>query len=409
MIRTCPGADALQEMLAGSLTVECEQSLCEHIANCSECQRRLDALTAAPDLSIGRAVPTIETPPDPRFIRQLQYLDPGRLDPEPLPKSELTPVPRLVIPEVPGYEILRELGRGGMGVVYLARHRLLGRPVAVKMIPTELYPSDADRAQFQAEAEAIAKLRHPNVVEVYEFGETQARSYLVLEYADGGTLRDHTFGQPQSPRQAAELLELLAGGVQAAHDQQIAHRDLKPGNVLLFRTSRTGSGDGDSSSPLLSEFTPKIGDFGVARRLDTTDLFTRSLVGSPAYMAPEQVPDDDQRTQIAVGPAADIHALGVMLCELLTGRPPYLGADWLTVLFQIRRRDPIPPRQLIAGISVDLQTICLKCLNKEPSQRCVTAAALADDLRRFLDGRPIVARPIGPIPRHAVDTVCTTV
>jgi WD40 repeat protein len=282
-------------------------------------------------------------------------------------------------PEVPGYEILAVLGRGGMGVVYQARQISLNRVVALKMIAAG---ADAEElARFRQEAEALASLHHPNLVQVYEVGRQDGRPFLALEYVAVGSLAARLDGTPLPPGRSAGLVETLARAVHAAHEAGIVHRDLKPANILL-------AADG----------TPKITDFGLAKRLDRDAGLTRTgtIAGTPGYMAPEQASPDGP-----VGPATDVYALGAILYELLTGRPPFRGSDPLETLFQVRARDPVPPRTLAAGVPADLETVCLKCLEKDPARRYPSAAALADDLHRFLAGEPVTARPVGALGRAA--------
>jgi predicted Ser/Thr protein kinase len=275
---------------------------------------------------------------------------------------------------VPGYEVLGELGRGGMGVVYRARQARLGRTVALKVLLAGAHAGEQELARFRAEAEAVARLHHPNVVQVYEVGEEGGHPYLALEYVDGGSLADRLRGTPLPAREAARLAEALARAVHAAHEKGIVHRDLKPANVLL-------TADG----------TPKVVDFGLAKRLDGATLHTQTgaVLGTPDYMAPEQAEGQ------AVGPAADIHALGTLLYQMLTGRPPFVAENALDTLLRVRLDEPVPPSVLQPKVPRDLSTVCLKCLPKAPAQRYASARDLADDLRRFLNGEPVRARPVG--------------
>jgi eukaryotic-like serine/threonine-protein kinase len=383
----CPTTDVLRAFLTGPLPSGDEAAVADHLERCPHCRSVLDNLSVAPDLPLGELPPTVTVSGDAPFLKQLQMLDSSALSE---PSAPISPISSNRVPDVPGYEILGEIGRGGMGVVYRARHCVLGRPVAVKMLPPGLFPTEADRLRLRAEAETIARLGHENIVRLYEFGEADSCPYLILEYADRGTLRDWARGQPQPARLAAVVLEVLARAVHSAHEQRVVHRDLKPGNVLLCSPPSESEWASMKDIP----FVPKVSDFGLARRLDVTDLYSRAMIGSPAYMAPEQVPDA-QDPATPVGPSADVYALGVILYELLTGRPPFVGPDWMAVLFQVRRRDPLSPRQLVPGLPRDLETVCLKCLRKEAPQRYSSAADLAEDLRRFLDGRPIRARPLG--------------
>jgi tetratricopeptide (TPR) repeat protein len=279
------------------------------------------------------------------------------------------------LPDCPGYELLGELGRGGMGVVYKARQVQLNRVVALKVLRAGEYADAEDLARFRQEAEAVARFQHPNLVQIHEVGEVAGRPYMALEYVAGGSLERYLAGTPQSPRAAAELLATLARAIQYAHERGVIHRDLKPANILLS-----------------AESIPKITDFGLAKRLDVELGQTRSgaIMGTPCYMAPEQA----QGRGKAVGAAADVYALGVVLYEMLTGRPPFKGETPLDTLRQVLIDDPVAPRRLLGRCPRDLETICLKCLQKNPARRYASAAALADDLERFLSGTPITARPI---------------
>jgi serine/threonine-protein kinase len=285
-------------------------------------------------------------------------------------------------PHIPGYEILGELGRGGMGVVYKARQKSLNRIVALKMLPAGSHP--AHLARFRAEAEVIARLQHPHIVQIYEVGEYDGLPYFTLEYVDGGHLGDRLEATgPQPPALAAALVETLARTVHIAHERGIIHRDLKPANVLLT-----------------SDGTPKIADFGLAKRLEDDSNLTRSgvLLGTPAYVAPEQL-GATRSAPGAIGPAVDVYALGVILYECLTGRPPFVGASPADLLFQVTLREPLSPSYWARQTPRALETICLKCLEKEPCKRYAGADKLADDLAAFGRGRPIKAHPVGPLGR----------
>jgi formylglycine-generating enzyme required for sulfatase activity len=286
------------------------------------------------------------------------------------------------LPSVPGYEVMGELGRGGMGVVYRARHLALKRTVALKMILAGDFAGAAEIARFRTEAELAARLQHPNIVQIHEVGEVDGHPYCALEYVDGGSLAHKLAGQPLPVREAARLVEALAQAMHLAHSRNVVHRDLKPGNVLL-----TPAG------------TPKVTDFGLARQLNADSGRTASgaVLGTPSYMAPEQASGETR----AAGPTADVYALGAILYECLTGRPPFRGATLMATLEQVRHAEPVAPRQVRPEVPRDLETVCSKCLRKEPERRYSSAKELADDLGRFLRGEPVQARPVGAWVRTA--------
>jgi tetratricopeptide (TPR) repeat protein len=304
-----------------------------------------------------------------RLCADLDYLFPT-------PGGATHPPELTELPQVPGYQVEGILGRGGMGIVFRARHLGLNRPVALKMALGGTYVESRARARFQREAEAAAGLRHPNIVQVYDVGEVEGQPYFTMELIDGQSLTQKLDAAPQPVQEAAQLATTLASAVQAAHDCGIVHRDLKPANVLL-------TADG----------TPKITDFGLARRMADAGGLTQSgmAIGSPSYMAPEQARGQPD----SVGPAADVYALGTILYELLTGRPPFRAATAVETVQQVISQEPAPPSRLNDKVPRDLETICLKCLNKEPSARYGTAAELAADLSRFQKGEPIKARRAG--------------
>jgi tRNA A-37 threonylcarbamoyl transferase component Bud32 len=276
-------------------------------------------------------------------------------------------------PSIPGYEIEREIGRGGMGVVYKARQVGLNRTVAIKMILDGQYATAGEIRRFRAEGEAIAKLRHPNVVGVYDLGQVGKKPYFVLEYVSGGSLDRRLRDGPLPVPEAVALAAALADGVAAAHAAGIVHRDLKPANILL---------DADG--------TPKVADFGIAKTQGADGLTqTGAVVGTPAYMSPEQAAGRVRE----VGPASDIYALGAILYELLTGSPPFKGESLLSTLDLVRHTPPEPVRRRRRGVPRPLEAVCLKCLEKDPADRYPSAAALADDLRRVAAG----GRPTGAV------------
>jgi tetratricopeptide (TPR) repeat protein len=308
-----------------------------------------------------------------------------------------SPAPDAVPANLPDYEVLGELGHGGMGVVYKARQISLNRVVALKMIQAGAHASPDLMARFQLEAEALASLQHPNIVQVYEVGTHDRCPYMALEFVDGGSLADLLHSRQLPLRAAAELVETLARAMHCAHQRGIIHRDLKPANVLLYRTagrrqSEQGEGASDPQSPILSlpPAIPKITDFGLAKRLaeGKGQTATGAILGTPGYMAPEQAASRARE----LGPATDIYALGAVLYELITGRPPFPGGSSWETLRRVVLEEPEAPARLCPALPRDLGTICLKCLEKQPAKRYATAEALAEDLRRFLDGKPIAAR-----------------
>jgi serine/threonine protein kinase len=272
----------------------------------------------------------------------------------------------------PNYEILCELGRGGMGVVYKARQTTLGRTVALKMILHARHAGAEDLARFRTEAQAVARLEHPHIVHIHEFGEHEGLAFFSLEFIDGGSLADRLQQGPLAAFQSAVFVEKLARAIHHAHLHHIVHRDLKPANVLL-----TAAGE------------PRIADFGLAKNLEANDGLSRSgaVMGTPAYMAPEQAEGRSQD----VGPATDVYALGAILYECLTGQVPFRGTSLHETMQLVLTREPTPPRRLVKNLSRDLEAVCLKCLEKNPKKRYPTAEALAEDLARYLRGDAVVA------------------
>jgi len=292
---------------------------------------------------------------------------------EPLPASR-------TIPQIAGYQIEGELGRGAMGVVYLAQQIRLNRPCALKVVLAGAHADPVATVRFLGEAEAVARLQHPSIVQIHALGEADGLPYLELEYLPGGSLDRRLDGTPWPPRRAAALVEAVAGGVAEAHRAGIVHRDLKPSNILL-------AADG----------TPKIADFGLAKSLNVESGLTATdaILGSPSYMAPEQAEGKAREVDLR----ADVHALGAVLYELLVGRPPFRGATVLETLQQVRSAEPVAPSRLVPGLPRDIETIALKCLQKDPARRYDSAAALAEDLHRFGADEPIRARPVGAFER----------
>jgi WD40 repeat protein len=385
---TEPTREQLRAFLAGGLSEADQSDLCEHVERCARCQLVLEELVAGgegPEWSSWRRDEG-DLRPDETFLMHLKGSGPpagwsslgwgppaeeGEASrPEGVPGSARA---RGWPPVIRGYEVFHELGRGGMGVVYLAREVRLNRPCALKMILAAGQAGPDAVVRFLAEAEAIARLRHQNIVQVHAAGDHDGHPYLELEYVEGGSLARALDGTPWPPPPAARLVADLAAAMDAAHRSGVVHRDLKPGNILL-------TADG----------TPKVTDFGLAKSLgdSTGPTLSGAILGTPSYMAPEQAEGDARQ----VGPEADIYAMGAILYELLTGRPPFRGATVLETLQQVKSAEPAPPSRLVPGLPRDIELVCLKCLEKDPRRRYAVASDLASDLERFLAGEPVLAR-----------------
>jgi eukaryotic-like serine/threonine-protein kinase len=377
----CSGDGMLTRLLEEQLDGDELTSLVAHIESCSSCQERLKELTSDGSLRLEggpwefhrdshQTDPWLTTNPPADSPAARPRVPRRPADPSEASANEGTFDPSL--PAVDGYDILAELGYGGMGVVYKARHRRLNRLVALKMIRAGSLARPEDRERFRIEAEVVAKLRHPNIIQIYDIGEVGGLPFVALELLEGGGLDASLGGNPQPGRPSARMVATLARAVHAAHQAGVVHRDLKPSNVLFAR-------DG----------TPKITDFGLAKHLEEDGpTETGQVLGSPCYIPPEQARGEAKD----VGPAADVHALGAILYEMLTGRPPFKGTTPLETVIQVLDQEPVPPSQLQCQVPRDLETICLKCLAKQPHRRYLSAEALADDLDRYLANQPIRAR-----------------
>ncbi|GAB5442589.1 MAG: hypothetical protein Fues2KO_29380 [Fuerstiella sp.] len=330
-------------------------------------------------------VGSVDDEPEATFVATEHQIEPtltGEADPDDSAVHTTLPTFRAddgkeIPASIGNYDIRSILGRGGMGVVYKARQRGLKRDVALKMILAGGHANDEMMGRFRAEAEAVAKLQHPNIVQIYEIGDENGLPYFSLEYVDGETLDEVRKAEPLEQQRAADLIRIISQAMHFAHQSGIVHRDLKPANILMTK-------DG----------VPKVTDFGLVKRLEDEDVAsqtqTGAIMGTPHYMAPEQAWGAPN-----IGPAADVWALGAMLYALLTGRPAFAGANTMDTIMQLRNKEPVAPRDLVPSVSIDLETICLKCLQKEPEKRYGSAEELAEDLDRYLSGVPILARPIG--------------
>jgi WD40 repeat protein/serine/threonine protein kinase len=403
--RTCPSAQQLQHLMAEQLAEAEAEALEAHVEVCATCQQALERLlVAAGPFPPGPGEKSTGDNPlaadaGEEFLRRLEQRRFGKtLAGTEAADETWRPVEFLGAehPVLADYEILGVLGRGGMGVVYQAWQSKLKRVVALKMMLAPGHARADDLARFRIEVEATARLQHPNIVQVHEVGEQDGRPFLVMEFVEGGSLAEKLRGAPLPPRQAARLVETLAGAMHYAHQRGILHRDLKPANILVQPTEDTADTapmPSKNSPPLAVSSVVKITDFGLAKLTigGSDQTHAGSIVGTPSYMAPEQAAGKTKDISTAV----DTYALGAILYELLTGQPPFRGDTAAATVQLVLSAQPLSPRRLQPNVPGDLQTICMKCLERDPRQRYASAADLAEDLRRFQEDEPIRARPSG--------------
>ena len=397
---SCPNEQKLATLLADALSAAERDSLARHLEGCVSCQQKLARLTGIAETDkwqrVEHSAPgsAIEE----EMVQRLKRAGPSVTTNHTVHYA--TPTVHME-PAVPGYQILGELGRGGMGIVYRARQLALHRTVALKMVLSGAHTSAKSLARFRSEAEVIARLQHPNIVQIYDVGEAAGQPYFVLEFVGGGSLAQRLDGTPLPARAAAQLVKTLAWAVHAAHANGVVHRDLKPANILLSPADSRPTNENDvvnrDADRAWLGAIPKITDFGLAKSSDGESdssgprdpTVSGDLLGTPHYLAPEQAATPRQ----PVGPGADIYSLGAILYELLTGRPPFTGETPLDTVLQVLHNEPVSVTRLQPGVPPDLETICLKCLRKDPHKRYDSALELAEDLNRFQSGEPIWARP----------------
>ena len=379
-----PGDKALLALSMGNL-VETELGrISTHLDDCPACCLRIDQL-ASDDRLLARLqhvaasrTDVLVNPAQRRLaVRALRRSAETRSTAqEPVPS--VLPVPR----QIGDYDVEGEVGRGGMGVVYKAWHRKLQRHAALKVVLAGEFASHTQELRSRLEAELAARVRHPNIVQVFEIGDFDGRPFMALEWVEGGSLAEGLVGKHWTPGEAAALVETIARAIHVAHGEGIVHRDLKPANIMMT-----------------ADCVPRVTDFGLAQPTSGGATLTQTglLIGTPGYMSPEQV----SGKRALIGPATDIYALGVILYELLTGQLPFQGESTLEVLRAVTSEEPVRPRRVRPGLPRDLQAVTLHCLEKEPAHRYPSALALAEDLQRFREGQHVIARPVGAVVRIA--------
>lgn len=401
---TCPPREMLEQLLAEGLNDSEVLQLSQHLERCSRCRCELDSLTTpshAEAWLCHHSARLREPGPSQRFLRSLEKLVSEQIVGAIQATAGTTDWPK----PPKAYEFIEILGRGGSGLVFKARHISLNRLVAVKILASGSEATSFQEARFRSEAQVIASLQHPHIVQIFEIGEQDGRPFLALELVTGGSLAKWLANGPLSTDVALLITEKISRAVEFAHRHGVIHRDLKPQNILIHRLNTptslelANSSDRDAlvrTEAVHGEIWPKVTDFGLAKRLDAAGpTQTGEILGTPSYMAPEQVRGD----RCSEGPAVDVYGLGAILYHMLTGRPPFQGVTAVETMMQVLQTDPVPPRQLQPNLPIDVETICLKCLEKDPRQRYTSAADLADDLYRWRTGQPILAKRLGAYAR----------
>lgn len=366
-VTECPADEQLQAFLGGQNSADTQQHVAEHIDLCSDCQHRLGELVSGPDWQrLANSKPSPAAAATGRVAND-------RTIPQPIADPAESP------PQIPGFEVLAKVGSGGMASVYQARQVRVNRIVALKLLTGNFATQPERLLRFRREAEAVGRLQHPAIVPVFEYGEYEGQPFIVQEFADGGTLESKTDAVPQSAAQTADWAIEITDAVRHAHEQGVLHRDIKPSNIMF-------AGD-----------QVRLGDFGLAKFVDVEDELTQTeaVFGTPAYMSPEQ----SLGLQHEIAPTTDVFSLGVVLYELLTGISPFRAGTPVESLRLVQEHQPVAPRQLQPAVPRDLNTICMKCLEKDPAARYDGANSLLEDLERFRDGLPILARPPGALLR----------
>lgn len=374
MSTVCPSTQELSDYLNENPSVNGE-FVESHLLNCESCKQTIEQLSD--ETNSGKV-----------WSSMLGQSDHSNEDLSPVLDRIKQVVPwQQLLPKIEGYRLLELVGRGASAVVYRAEQDTPRRQVAIKMLAVPHQANEKLLTRFQTEADLVAQLAHPNIAPIFEVGSHLGAAFFTMPFYEGNSLAHQLDGTPLSSKIAARLMRDTANAIHFAHEKKVIHRDLKPGNILL-KFDEPGK---------LQSAQPVVSDFGVAKSLHDHSNMTQTgeIVGTASYMAPEQV----KASSTTIGPAADIYAMGAILYELITGRPPFKAESPTETLLQVLHHEPIAPRRIQPGLSLDIETICLKCLDKNPAQRYKTADQLAEDLNNFTNGQPIQARPIGPIRR----------